>query len=165
MEYTSSYQSPIGTIILAGAGDALTGLWFHGQKYFGATLSSEHKEADLPVFSETRRWLDVYFQGQQPDFTPPLAPKGSDFRQAVWDMLLQIPYGQTVTYGTLAKKLAQQMGLASMSAQAVGGAVGHNPVSLIIPCHRVLGAKGALIGYAGGVEKKAFLLELERSKI
>lgn len=158
MEYTGSYQSPIGPITLASDGEALTGLWFDAQKYFGATLSPAHEAAALPVFTQTCRWLDEYFQGREPDFTPPLAPKGSSFRQAVWDVLLQIPYGRTVTYGTIAKKLGVK------SAQAVGGAVGHNPISILIPCHRVVGADGALTGYAGGVEKKAYLLALEQGK-
>ena len=159
MEYVSAYPSPIGRITLAGNGRALTGLWFDGQKYFGATLSPVHQEADDPVFQQTRRWLDEYFQGRRPDFTPPLAPKGSPFRQAVWEALLQIPYGQTATYGALAKKLGVK------SAQAVGGAVGHNPISLIIPCHRVLGADGSLTGYGGGLELKQTLLDLERSTL
>ena len=158
MEYTCAYQSPIGPITLAGDGEKLTGLWFDGQKYFGATLDPEHETADLPVFDETRRWLDLYFAGEEPGAPPPLAPKGSSFRQAVWDVLSQIPRGETVTYGAIAQRLGVR------SAQAVGGAVGHNPISIIIPCHRVLGADGSLTGYAGGTEKKAYLLALEGYK-
>ena len=159
MEYISTYQSPLGGVTLSSDGESLTGLWFDGQKYFAATLSQSHKAADLPVFRQTARWLDIYFQGLAPDFTPPLTPRGSPFRQAVWDELLRIPYGETVTYGDIAKKLGVR------SAQAVGGAVGHNPISIIIPCHRVLGAKNDLTGYAGGLEKKAFLLTLEQGKV
>ena len=112
---------------------------------------------------EAKRWLDIYFSGREPDFTPPLHPVGSAFQQAVWALLLGIPYGETTTYGTLARKLAEKQGLTHMSAQAVGGAVGHNDISLIIPCHRVVGANGSLTGYAGGIDKKIKLLELERA--
>ena len=158
VEFICAYHSPIGPITLASDGEKLTGLWFDGQKYFAATLASEHGTAELPVFDQTRRWLDVYFEGEDPGEPPPLAPKGSAFRQAVWDVLLQIPRGETVTYGAIAKKLGVK------SAQAVGGAVGHNPISILIPCHRVLGADGGLTGYAGGTEKKAYLLALEGYK-
>ncbi len=156
MEYICSCPSPLGPITLAGAGDVLTGLWFAGQKYFGATLSPAHGEGHIPAFDQARQWLDIYFQGRDPGFTPPLAPRGSPFRRAVWDLLLRIPYGETVTYGDLAGTLGS-------SPRAVGGAVGHNPISLLIPCHRVVGAEG-LAGYAGGVDKKAYLLALEKSR-
>lgn len=161
MQYTATYRSPLGGITLSSDGEHLCGLWFDGGKYFAATLDAEHHQRDLPVFEETRRWLDRYFQGGIPDFTPPLAPSGSPFRLAVWDMLLQIPRGQTVTYGEIAAALARAQGRERMSAQAVGGAVGHNPISLIIPCHRVVGRDGSLTGYAGGIAKKAALLALE----
>lgn len=161
MQYTATYRSPLGGITLSSDGEHLCGLWFDGGKYFAATLDAEHHQRDLPVFEETRRWLDRYFQGGVPDFTPPLAPSGSPFRLAVWDMLLQIPRGQTVTYGEIAAALARAQGRERMSAQAVGGAVGHNPISLIIPCHRVVGRDGSLTGYAGGIAKKAALLALE----
>ena len=118
---------------------------------------------ETPILAEAKRWLDVYFSGRQPDFRPPLHPAGSAFRQAVWALLLQIPYGQTTTYGALARQLAQMQGIARMSAQAIGGAVGHNPISIIIPCHRVVGANGSLTGYAGGIEKKVQLLTLEQA--
>ena len=163
MTYRASYLSPLGAITLASDGKALTGLWFDGQKYFGSTLPVETKQGDCPVFAQAKRWLDSYFAGEKPDFTPPLHPVGSAFQQAVWALLLEIPYGETTTYGTLARKLAEKQGLTHMSAQAVGGAVGHNDISLIIPCHRVVGASGSLTGYADGVDKKIKLLELERA--
>ncbi len=157
MDYTCHYDSPLGGITLSSDGEALTGLWFDGQKYFADTLDTEHVEKRLPVFDEAVRWLDLYFGGEVPDFTPELSPRGSAFRRRVWDALLAIPYGHTTTYGEIAKKLGCK------SAQAVGGAVGRNPVSLLIPCHRVLGADGSLTGYAGGVDKKRSLLALEQT--
>ena len=141
----------------------LTGLWFDGAKYFGDDLPDERVERETPILTEAKRWLDVYFAGNEPDFTPPLHPVGSAFRQSVWELLLQIPYGQTVTYGELARQFAEKQGLSRMSAQAVGGAVGHNKISLIIPCHRVVGTNGSLTGYAGGIDKKLKLLELEHA--
>ena len=220
MNYTAPYDSPLGGITLASDGVALTGLWFEGQKHFAAKFDPQHRECDdLPVFAETKRWLDSYFSGQVPDFTPKLAMRATPFRQAIWEILLTIPYGKTVTYGEIARRfvetfhetslqssslhnvslhgatsqdislqgaplqvtssqdalsqgsLLQGMSIQgamlakkNMSAQAVGGAVGHNPISLIIPCHRVIGANGSLTGYAGGVERKKYLLELERGK-
>lgn len=161
MQYIDHYSSPLGPITLAGDGTALTGLWFEGQKYFGSGLPSPCEERPLGVFAAARRWLDLYFRGEKPDFTPPLAPRATPFRQAVWALLLAIPYGQVTTYGDLADTLARQMGLGRMSAQAVGAAVGHNPISLIIPCHRVVGRDGGLTGYAGGLDKKIRLLALE----
>lgn len=161
MVYICKYESPIGGLTAASNGIALTGLWFDGQKYFGSTLTEQYEERDLPVFAKTRDWLDLYFYGENPDFMPPLAVAGSEFRKAVWYILQQIPYGQTMTYGEIAKKMAKQMGTARMSAQAVGSAVGRNPISILIPCHRVVGSNGSLTGYAGGIEKKAALLELE----
>ncbi|MBR5381165.1 MAG: methylated-DNA--[Oscillospiraceae bacterium] len=161
MDYTQHYSSPLGGITLASDGEALTGLWFDGQKYFAATLAEAHRESSLPVFEQTFSWLDVYFGGREPDFTPPLRMKTTAFRRAVWEILLTIPYGQTATYGQIADRLARSRGLASLSAQAVGGAVGHNAVSLIIPCHRVVGKNGSLTGYAGGVDRKLRLLSLE----
>lgn len=161
MQYIARAASPLGEITLSSDGEALTGLWFDGQKYFGATLDADAKVRELPVFAQTRRWLEIYFAGREPDFTPPLRPVGSPFRQAVWQVMAQIPYGQTRTYGQLAQIIGRQRGLARFSAQAVGGAVGHNPISIILPCHRVVGADGSLTGYAGGVGRKAALLELE----
>lgn len=162
MIYICKYESPIGSLTAASNGAALTGLWFDGQKYFGSTLTEEYEERDLPVFAKTKDWLDLYFYGENPDFMPPLAVNGSDFRRAVWNILRQIPYGQTMTYGEIAKKMAAQMGAAQMSAQAVGSAVGRNPISILIPCHRVVGSNGSLTGYAAGIEKKAALLALEK---
>lgn len=161
MDYICHYASPLGGITLASDGEALTGLWFDGQKHFGGALSPLREEKPLPVFAQTRAWLDLYFQGKEPGFTPALAPEGSPFRRAVRELLLTIPYGQTTTYGELAGRLAAQTGRARMSARAVGGAVARNPVSLIIPCHRVVGADGSLTGYAGGLDRKLALLKLE----
>ena len=163
MTYTQRYDSPLGGILLAADDVGLTGLWFDGQKYFARDLSDERIEQETPVLAEVKRWLDIYFTGKEPDFTPPLHPVGSAFRRSVWEILLQIPYGQTVTYGEIARQLARKQGLDRMSAQAVGGAVGHNEISIIIPCHRVVGTGGSLTGYAGGIGKKKKLLELERA--
>ena len=132
MEYVSHYESPFGDITLASDGEALTGLWFDGQKYFADTLDREHTEKVLPVFEQTVRWLDIYFSGRAPDFTPPLSMKTTQFRKAVWEIMLTIPYGKTMTYGEIADRIAKEKGLVRMSAQAVGGAVGHNSISLLI---------------------------------
>lgn len=163
MIYTSKYTSPLGGILLAADEVGLRGLWFDGQKYFARDLPDERTERETPVLSEAKRWLDLYFGGQEPDFLPPLHPVGTPFRQAVWVILLRIPYGKTVTYGEISKQLAEKMGLERMSAQAVGGAVGHNKISIIIPCHRVVGSNGSLTGYAGGIDRKIKLLELEHA--
>lgn len=158
---TAYYDAPYGRYVMAAEAGALTGLWLAGQKYFPAALPAPSGE-ETALFALTRRWLDAYFAGQRPEVSAlPLAPRGSDFAQSVWQLLLEIPYGQTLSYGQLAARLAAQRGLAHMSAQAVGGAVGHNPISVIIPCHRVQGAKKQLTGYAGGLEVKSFLLKLE----
>ena len=159
--YTHHYISPLGGITLGSNGEALTGLWFDGQKYFPHDLTAESIKAELPVFAQTANWLDIYFSGKEPDFSPPISLHTTPFRRAVYDILLTIPYGHTVTYGEIAGILAEQSGGGKMSAQAVGGAVGHNPISLIVPCHRVVGADGSLTGYAGGLDKKVRLLELE----
>lgn len=157
MDYISNYDSPLGGITLASDGQALTGLWFDGQRYFGSMVDAQHeKRAVLPIFKETSRWLDIYFSGCIPDFMPPLSLRGTPFQRRVWNALLTIPYGQTVTYGDLAHRLGCR------SAQAVGGAVGRNPISIIVPCHRVVGADGSLTGYAGGLDRKRALLELEQ---
>lgn len=163
MTYTMHYDSPLGGILLAADEEGLTGAWFEGQKYFAAKLPPEHEEGTTPVLADACHWLDVYFSGREPDFTPKLHLIGSDFRQAVWALLLKIPYGQTTTYGALAKQLAEAGGK-QVSAQAVGGAVGRNRISLIIPCHRVIGADGRLTGYAGGLDRKAKLLAWEHGK-
>ena len=161
--YLHHYDSPLGEIVMASDGEALNGLWFTGQKYFEQTLTGKTKEKDLPVFSQTDSWLNIYFSGQEPDFLPPIAmpAQASDFQKDVWDILQEIPYGDLTTYGEIAAKIAEKQGRESMSAQAVGGAVGHNPVSILVPCHRVVGRDRSLTGYAGGVEKKVRLLELE----
>ncbi len=164
MQYTQNYESPLGRVLLASDGESLTGLWFDGQKYFGSTLTGQHEQKALPVFEETVRWLDIYFGGQEPDFTPPLSmQQSSSFRREVWEIMLAIPFGQMMTYGAIAAELARQRGIDKMSAHAVGGAVSHNPISIIIPCHRVVGTNGSLTGYAGGIDKKVQLLTLEKA--
>ena len=163
MQYLTEYESPLGMFTIASDGENITGLWMAGQKYFGSTLDAGSERRTLTVFDQARDWLDQYFSGQAPDMTLPLAPAGSEFRRSVWEILLEIPYGRLATYGAIAKKMAARTGRASVSAQAVGGAVGHNPVSIIIPCHRVVGSDGSLTGYAGGLEKKTWLLQLERA--
>lgn len=161
--YTSVYSSELGDILLAADEIGLTGLWFFGQSYFADTLPTEQIAQETPILTQAREWLDEYFSGKEPDFTPTLHPMGSPFRQAVWNLLLQIPYGQTTTYGEIARQLEKLQNRPHMSAQAVGGAVGHNGISIIIPCHRVVGTKGSLTGYAGGLDKKMALLELEHA--
>ena len=150
------YESPLGGITLAGEGDALTGLWIDGQAHFGSTVGAQPEKRRLPVFDDACRWLDVYFSGRIPDFTPKLNLCGTPFQRTVWQALLAIPYGETITYGELAGRIS------CPSARAVGGAVGRNPVSLIVPCHRVIGAGGSLTGYAGGLQLKKELLQLEK---
>lgn len=161
--YTSVYSSELGDILLAADEIGITGLWFFGQSYFADTLPAEQIAQETPILAQAREWLDEYFSGKEPDFTPTLHPIGSPFRQAVWKLLLQIPYGQTTTYGEIARQLEKLQNRPHMSAQAVGGAVGHNGISIIIPCHRVVGTKGSLTGYAGGLDKKMALLELEHA--
>ena len=162
MQYISHYPSPIGGILLAADNIGLTGLWFEGQKYFALYLDKEHEEKELPILKKAKQWLDVYFSGKEPDFTVPLHFTGTDFQIEVWEILCTIPYGQTMTYGEIARQLAAKRGLARMSALAVGGAVGHNEISIIVPCHRVVGTNGSLTGYAGGIDKKVKLLTLEK---
>ena len=162
MHYLSHYESPLGAMTMAGDGDRLTGLWFDGQKYDRSTIDDEATlEPDLPVFTQTAQWLDIYFGGADPGFTPPISIEGSDFRKMVTSIMLSIPFGATSTYARIAAEVAQRTGRTQMSAQAVGGAVGHNPISLIVPCHRVLASDGNLRGYAGGVDRKEWLLEME----
>jgi len=163
-ERVYAYPSPLGQMLMTCSGEGLTSLTFSGQKY-----AEENPAETVPVngtslpdiIAQTVRWLDIYFAGNVPDFTPPLSLSGTPFSKKVWDILLTIPYGQTVTYGQIAARIAKEEGRARMSAQAVGGAVGHNPVAIIVPCHRVLGAGGALTGYAGGLDKKTVLLKTE----
>ena len=165
MQYISHYPSPIGNMLLAADEMGLTGLWFEGQKYFALDLDKEHEEKEIPLFEKVKQWLDIYFSGKEPDFTIPLHFTGTEFQKEVWEILCTIPYGQTMTYGEIAKRIAARKGLPHMSAQAVGGAVGHNRISIIVPCHRVVGANGSLTGYAGGIEKKAKLLKLEKANM
>ena len=163
MQYISRYNSPLGAILLAADDTGLTGLWFEGQKYFSAGLDDKCEERELPVFETAKHWLDIYFSGNEPDFTPPLNFIGTEFQKEVWEILLTIPYGRTMSYGEIAKRIAKKRGTEHLSAQAVGGAVGHNKISVIVPCHRVVGSNGSLTGYAGGIDKKIRLLELENA--
>lgn len=160
---TCTCASSVGDLLLAAEDGALCGLWLRDQKYYGATLGpSPVPNPENPVLQAAANWLERYFAGEKPEIRElPLAPKGSAFRQQVWQLLCEIPYGEVTTYGALAAELATRLGRETMSAQAVGGAVGHNPISIIIPCHRVVGADGSLTGYAGGIQKKLFLLRHE----
>lgn len=161
MIYTNDYESPLGRILLAGDEQGLTGLWFQGSRYFGLGLKKEAHRRETDYFNQAKNWLDIYFSGRNPGFFPQMHLVGSDFRNRVGEIMLRIPYGQTVTYSWIADQLAKECGLERMSAQAVGGAVGHNPISIIVPCHRVVGASGSLTGYGGGILRKKALLELE----
>ncbi|MBO4500404.1 MAG: methylated-DNA--[protein]-cysteine S-methyltransferase [Bacteroidaceae bacterium] len=163
MDYTWHYKSPLGGITLASDGEALVGLWFDRQKYYADVLDAEHQEKRLPVFEDACRWLDIYFSGKAPGFTPKLNMRTSSFRKRVWEIILTIPFGQTMTYGEISAQIAKEKGMKQMSAQAVGGAVGHNSISLIIPCHRVVGTGDRLTGYAGGIDKKVRLLQMEKA--
>ncbi|MBP3710302.1 MAG: methylated-DNA--[protein]-cysteine S-methyltransferase [Treponema sp.] len=183
MQYTQQYVSPLGTIVLACDDDGLIGLWFEGQKYFArvldaaARMSLEKNTAEQArteshatknartIFKDTTRWLDLYFSGTKPDFTPPLHFLGTPFQKDVWGILCEIPYGQTTTYGEIARRIAKKKKLPHLSAQAVGGAVGKNEISIIVPCHRVVGTNGSLTGYAGGIDKKIALLKLENAPL
>lgn len=162
MEYVYHYKSTLGNITLASDGLSITGLWFDGQKFFADSLDKNNEVKFLPIFDETIKWLDIYFSGKAPNFTPKIMMKTTDFRKAVWEIMLTIPYGQTMTYGEIANIISKQKSLSRMSAQAIGGAVAHNSISLIIPCHRVIGTNGNLTGYAGGIDKKIKLLTLEK---
>ncbi len=161
MQYTSHYPSPLGGILLAADDTGLTGLWFEGQKYFALGLDKDCVAKEIPLFETAKRWLDLYFSGAVPNFTVPLHITGTAFQKEVWEILSAIPYGRTTTYGEIAKRLAAKRGLPHMSAQAVGGAVGRNKISILVPCHRVTGSDGGLTGYAGGIGKKQALLALE----
>ncbi len=161
MHYTSQYESPLGRIFISADEKGLAGLWFEGQKYYCENLDKNHIDKETEIIKETKHWLNIYFSGKEPGFMPPMNPIGSEFRQRVWEILKKIPYGKTITYSDIAKEIAHQKGIEKMSAQAVGGAVGHNKISVIIPCHRVIGSTGSLTGYAGGTDKKLKLLMLE----
>ena len=167
MYYEMKYDSPVGRLTLASDGLNLAGLWMEGQKYFGGTVPGELRpNEELEVFSRAKDWLDRYFNGKKPEPSElPLAPVGGEFRQTVWELLCEIPYGELTTYGQIAREAAKRLQRESMSAQAVGGAVGHNPISIIIPCHLVVGTGGSLTGYAGGLDKKIWLLKHEGVKM
>ena len=162
MQYINDYDSPLGRIVLAADETLLTGLWFEGQKYFALYLDKDHEEKELPIFKKARQWLDIYFSGREPDFKLPLHFIGTPFQNEVWEILYSIPYGKTITYGEISKLLANRRGIKQMLAQAVGGAVGRNKISIIVPCHRVVGTGGNLTGYASGIDNKTFLLKLEK---
>lgn len=159
---TNRYESPLGNILLAGDQEGLTGLWFtERSRYFGYGLAGEAVPCETEYFDQTKKWLDIYFSGRNPGFLPKIHLVGSDFRIRVGEIMCEIPYGKTVTYGWIADRIARERGLAMMSAQAVGGAVAHNPICIIVPCHRVVGTNGSLTGYSGGILRKKALLELE----
>lgn len=164
MIYITHYNSPIGDILLASKNEKLIGLWLENQKYYLANFKEELKEVEgNDILNKTREWLNRYFKGDRPKINElDIEPIGSDFRKSVWRILCNIPYGEVITYNDIAKEIAKEKGINQMSAQAVGGAVGHNPISIIIPCHRVVGSNGSLTGYAGGVKKKKYLLEHEK---
>ncbi len=163
MYYSTTYASPIGNITLACDENSLVGLWTDGQKYYGDTIPERMMEKDnSPILAAAKKWLDKYFAGKKPDISElPLAPIGGEFRQGVWQILCEIPYGEVITYNDIAQEMAFKMNKEKMSCQAIGGAVGHNPISVIIPCHRVVGSNGSLTGFAGGIDKKIKLLEHE----
>lgn len=161
MHCTSLYQSPIGEILLAADDIGVVGVWFKGEKYFAYCLDKDTEPRETPIIRQVKHWLDIYFSGRKPGFTPPVHLMGTDFQIEVWNILRKIPYGLTTTYNEIAKKIAKNSGLKRMSAQAVGTAVGRNNISLIIPCHRVIAANNSLAGYAGGIDKKIALLKLE----
>ena len=161
MQYQNTYHSPVGEMLLAADDEGLAGIWFRGARYFGRGLEPGGKEGENSILKEAKRWLDCYFSGHDPEFQLPIHWRGSPFQQTVWGLLQQIPYGATVTYGELSAHVAKQLGQTRMSAQAVGGAVARNPISILVPCHRVVGSDGGLTGYAGGLDRKRQLLAFE----
>ena len=163
MQYVSHYSSPMGRILLSAGENGLTSLCFEGQRYIPSFLRDETEEKETPLLQRAKHWLDVYFSGKEPDFCVPLSFAGTAFQNEVWRILCSIPYGKTVSYGQIAGQIAEKRGIPRMSARAVGGAVGHNPISIIIPCHRVVGSKGNLTGYGGNLERKLELLKLEKA--
>ena len=163
MQHICRYRSPLGNITLEADDRELTGLWFEGQKYYPVLSEKESDEKETRALSLAKEWLDIYFSGKEPNIKVPMRFSGTAFRNEVWEILLSIPYGKTVTYGQIADMLAKKHGTERMSARAVGGAVGHNRISVIVPCHRVIGSDGSLTGYAGGIEKKKWLLEMEKT--
>lgn len=163
MHYTSIYHSPVGEIFLAADEVGVVGLWFKDAKYYAYCLDKENEPRETPVLKELKRWLDLYFKGIEPDFTPPIHMIGTPFQLEVWNILKEIPYGKTTTYKEIADKIAKNRGAERMSAQAVGTAVGKNNISLLVPCHRVVGTNNSLAGYAGGIDRKMYFLKLEGS--
>lgn len=161
--FIKTVASPLGDILLSSDGENLTGLWFCGSRYYKKGLEGSPSEAPLGIFDDAEKWLSVYFSGREPDFLPKVRMSGTEFQLAVWKKLTAIPYGKTVTYGEIAEALAADRGIERMSARAVGRAVGLNPVSVIVPCHRVVGADGSLTGFGGGIQRKISLLKLERT--
>lgn len=161
MHYTSTYQSPVGEMLLAADDIGIVGIWFRNKKYYARCLDKDNKPKETSVIKELKHWLDIYFQGKEPDFEPPIHMIGTPFQIEVWNLLCEIPYGTTTTYNEIAKKIAKNRGLERMSAQAVGTAVGKNSIKLIVPCHRVMGTNNSLAGYAGGIDKKITFLKLE----
>ena len=161
MEYIHAIKSPVGTLTVSSDGQNVSGLWIEGQNYFAKTLGKDVLKQDLPVFEKVREWLAVYFSGKEPGFMPPLMPRGSPFQKSIWKYLCTITYGKTTTYGELAKQFESENKSKQTSARAIGGAVGRNPISILIPCHRVIGKNGNLTGYAGGITAKITLLQLE----
>lgn len=165
MIYVSKHETPLGMITIAGTKENLVGVWFDNQKYFGSTIPKEHQVGETKVIKETKKWLDIYFSGVEPDFFPLLLMEDSFFRMQVWEILKTIPYNQTKTYKEVGRQVAKKRNILNMSAQAVGGAVGKNPFAILIPCHRVIGKNGDLKGYAGGIQIKKQLLDLEKNEI
>ncbi len=161
MQYISYYASPLGKLLLTADEEGLNGLWFGGQQCFSLYPDREYEEKETEIIADTKHWLDIYFSGKEPDFKEPLHFIGTDFRKMVWKVLCEIPYGETTTYGEIAQRIAKKKGVERMSAQAIGGAVGHNEIAIIVPCHRVIGKDGSLTGYAAGLQKKIYLLKLE----
>ncbi len=161
MQYTSYYSSPLGNLLIAADEIGLIGIWFENQKYFGNCLSGNYIPKELPIFAKTKKWLNLYFSKQNPDFSIPIHFIGTEFQKEVWQIISRIPYGQTTTYGNIARQMSNGRNTSRMSAQAVGNAIGHNPISIIVPCHRILNKRGDLTGYSAGLERKKFLLTLE----
>ena len=161
MNYKYTYESPLGTMIMLGTLSYLTDLFFIDEAHAPSYDDAEYIEQLTGPFEVTIMWLNQYFNGKKPFITPPIQLEGTAFRKSVWSILQTIPYGETTTYGDIGKQIAQQQGKEKFSAQAVGEAVGHNPISIIVPCHRVIGSNGQLTGYAGGIERKKYMLDLE----
>lgn len=161
MIYNSTYKSKIGNLLIICNDDFLTGIWFYNQKYFPQKIDAIEKETT--IIKKTKKWLDEYFDGKNTNIYVNINPNGTTFQKNVWEILKQIPYGKTVTYGEIAKKIAKMQNVEHMSARAVGTAIGKNPISIIIPCHRVVGTNNSLAGYAGGIDKKIYLLKLEKA--